>query len=119
MLRDGYISHIVSQNCDALHLRSGIPQNLISEIHGNSFIEWCKTCHKQFIRDFDVTHDSDRETHVTKRKCEQCENPLVDTIIYCNESRWLPFPQNWIKVEEIKKNIDLIIVLGTSCKVLA
>lgn len=58
-------------------------------------------------------------THVTKRKCEHCDNPLVDTIIYCNESRWLPFPQNWIKIEEIKKNIDLIIVLGTSCKVLA
>uniref|UniRef100_A0A914ZBA0 Deacetylase sirtuin-type domain-containing protein n=1 Tax=Panagrolaimus superbus TaxID=310955 RepID=A0A914ZBA0_9BILA len=56
---------------------------------------------------------------MTKRTCDLCENPLVDTIIYCNESRWLAFPQNWKKIEEIKNSIDLIIVLGTSCKVLA
>ena len=56
---------------------------------------------------------------MTTRACEICENTLVDTIIYCNESRWLAFPQNWKRIEEIKNEIDLIIVLGTSCKVLA
>jgi len=42
----GIIRHVVSQNTDGLHIKSGVPLDRISELHGNSYKEICPKCGK-------------------------------------------------------------------------
>lgn len=44
LLEKKYIHYIVSQNIDGLHLKSGIPRDCLSELHGNMFTAECNTC---------------------------------------------------------------------------
>jgi mono-ADP-ribosyltransferase sirtuin 6 len=39
-----FIKYVISQNGDGLHLLSGVPQDKISELHGNAFLEKCEVC---------------------------------------------------------------------------
>lgn len=44
----------VSQNIDGLHRRSGLPPSALSELHGNTNLETCVTCSRQYFRDFET-----------------------------------------------------------------
>jgi NAD-dependent SIR2 family protein deacetylase len=107
------VKYVVSQNTDGLHVRSGIPDNKIAELHGNTNKEFCKKCKKMFYRDFHTREAHDVHDHTTSRKCT-CGEYLNDTIINFSES---------LPEEELKNGIDnseksdLAIVLGTSLRV--
>jgi len=44
LVRDGKVSAVITQNTDGLHLKSGVPEENIIELHGNSTYASCLAC---------------------------------------------------------------------------
>jgi NAD-dependent SIR2 family protein deacetylase len=89
MLERGVMKHLVSQNTDGLHLRSGVDPARLSELHGNSCLEMCSGkggCGKRFLRDYHTRRRGNHvHDHATGRKCV-CGKELHDSIINFGES---------------------------------
>ena len=114
----GHVQCVISQNVDGLHLRSGVPQSKLCELHGNVFRERCPACGKESLRGFDVTGKSAYHRHGTERCCERpaCAGAqLRDTIVYFGEK---VHNADLERAREHSEACDLAICLGSSLKVL-
>jgi NAD-dependent SIR2 family protein deacetylase len=63
LMKKGLLHYIVTQNVDNLHLRSGVPRERHSELHGNIFAEHCDRCNTEYIRTFDGQADRSTIMH--------------------------------------------------------
>lgn len=68
--RLGYIKHIITQNVDNLHRKSGIPQNSLTELHGNAAFAQCDTC------EFLYQHSFPLDGLCKRSDCSSSKQPL-------------------------------------------
>ena len=88
LMNKGFLKHIISQNTDGLHRKSGIPADKISEVHGNRNLEECMKCGREYMRDYRTRTAKTTHEHKTGRKCDNksCGGNLKDTIINFGEN---------------------------------
>lgn len=108
LYRAGILKHVVSQNVDGLHLKSGIPHEALTELHGNVFMEECITCKRQFYGSQDV---KGMGLKPTGRLCVECKGPLRDLTYDWDTELSETEMSNAILVH---KKADLVLVLGSS-----
>ena len=88
LMEAGFLKHIISQNVDGLHRKSGIPADRLTEVHGNTNLEICIKCDKGYMRDYRTRTAQKVHDHKTGRKCDnpKCGGDLKDTIINFGEN---------------------------------
>ena len=48
LINAGKVTNIITQNVDGLHQKSGTPDNLVIELHGNASYATCLSCSKRY-----------------------------------------------------------------------
>ena len=83
----GLVQLTVSQNVDGLHRRSNLDPKQLAELHGNTNLERCKRCGREYMRDFRTREARGLFLHETSRKCDdpQCRGQLLDSIVNFGE----------------------------------
>ncbi|KAJ3395019.1 hypothetical protein HDU84_004477 [Entophlyctis sp. JEL0112] len=111
LVRRGLAKHVVSQNVDNLHLRSGLPRTAISEVHGTLFAEWCDTCRREIRR---VEEVQSMGLRATGNLCDVCGGNLRDMV--CDWTS--PLPDHELKrAMREHREADLVICAGSSLRV--
>ena len=99
---------VITQNVDNLHQRSGIPEDLVIELHGNASYAKCLSCQARIeLEDLRKRWSSKVEVS----KCSLCGGIVkAATISFGQEMPRLPMVQS----AELIKSCDLMIVVGSS-----
>lgn len=113
-----YLQHIITQNIDGLHGKTSLPRSQLSILHGDIFTEKCPICHKEYIRNYEI---STIGLQPTGRRCDlggdppgSCQGALIDTLLDWEDA--LP-EVDWNQSQEECAKAELILCLGTSLRI--
>lgn len=111
LIRTGRASAVVTQNVDNLHQESGVPEDKVIELHGNSTYAKCLKCHTRV-----ELVDLEREFQETDNvgPCKRCGGIIKSaTISFGQQMPELPMR----RAQEETQACDLFLVLGSSLSV--
>jgi len=112
----GYLSKLISTNCDGLHLRSGVLPERIIELHGNCYVEACPKCGRCYYRPQPVDLEGFDKSRaiLTGRRCDDCSSLLRRTDVAFGQSLPDVALSSAMKASKAAK---VVLVLGTSLRV--
>ncbi|HMN43725.1 MAG TPA: Sir2 family NAD-dependent protein deacetylase [Povalibacter sp.] len=111
LIADGRAAAVITQNVDNLHQLSGVPEDKVIELHGNSTYATCLSCHVRY-----ELADLEREfrSSGTVSACARCGGIIKSaTISFGQQMPALPMQ----RADEQTMLCDLFIVLGSSLSV--
>ena len=108
LARHGPVAHVITQNIDGLHQRSGLAEEQITELHGNSTYATCLNCAKRFELAPIMTEFKENETLPV---CDACGGLVKTATISFGQS----MPQAAMHRAEMETlACDLFIAVGSS-----
>lgn len=135
----GLLQSVITQNCDGLHRRSGLPRDALVTLHGDVFVEFCEDCHGEYDRPYCVdlySTDCSSESwyrrcpscswnHYTGRRCDgsgigarrDCRGQLRDTIVNFGDDLHETVLGGLPRAESACREADVIMALGSSMTV--
>ena len=109
MTKKDYIKYVFTQNIDGLEVKAKIPPNKLVFAHGNFLEGHCAKCYKNI----DIKKINDGINKGEVYYCPDCKGPCKPKIVFYGEK----LPKRFYDCLEKIKDVDLIIVMGTSLKV--
>lgn len=118
LMEMGKLDYLISQNVDGLHAKSGIPFDILAELHGNMYYLKCLSCNKKMLFE-EVGWDKkkwgsgyrtqpEREGQPT---CPHCGGRLISSIVNFGD----PLPYDELQESMLRsENCDVFFVIGSS-----
>jgi NAD-dependent deacetylase len=107
----GKVSHVITQNIDALHREAGVPAAQVIELHGNTRYAKCLDCGRRVEIPQIRAHF---EAHGTAPDCADCGGIIKTATISFGQ----PMPEEEMaRAEAAAMACDLMLVLGSSLAV--
>jgi NAD-dependent deacetylase len=104
----GKVSHVITQNIDALHQAGGVPEEQVIELHGNTRHAKCLDCGAR-VEIADIREHFD--AHGDAPDCTQCGGIVKTATISFGQ----PMPETQMtRAQKAAKACDLMLVLGSS-----
>ena len=108
LVRRGVVSHIITQNIDNLHQNSGVPDEQVIELHGNTSYARCLGCHERY--EIDPIREAFQRDE-TLPICDQCGGIIKTAVISFGQS----MPEREMRrAQDAVLACDLMLVAGSS-----
>jgi NAD-dependent SIR2 family protein deacetylase len=117
----GLLKYLISQNVDNLHLKSGIPQDILAELHGNHTLMKCMSCDARFSKEEvgwdELLYGNGYRTQKpvpNQPVCPNCSGRLISSVVNFGD----PMPEREI-AESARQSgrCDIMLVIGSTLTV--